>query len=100
MQDLGAVPKGNFLSQEARVSGDGSIVVVDGEGTVGARIWTAAGGMRDLKTALVEEHGLSLTGWTLYDVWISSNGRVLVGNGRNPRADPEVWRAVLASPPR
>ncbi len=90
LQDLGAAGGPN-------VSSDGSIVVIDGVSGLGARIWTVASGMRDLKTVLVDEYRLSLTGWTLGEVWISADGRVLVGNGRNPAGVSEVWRAQLAS---
>ncbi len=104
LQNLGAAPDDN-QTEATHVSGDGSIVVIDGRlglgGSIslGARIWTLASGMRDLKTVLVDDHGLSLTGWTLGEVWISADGRVLVGNGRNPLGVSEVWRAQLAAAP-
>ncbi len=94
LQGFGASP-GNS-SEASQVSGDGSIILGNLSNPQGAFIWTAQRGVRELKTALEQEYGLDLTGWTLHRVSaISRNGRVLVGYGANPQGQTEGWRAVL-----
>ncbi|HYE95601.1 MAG TPA: T9SS type A sorting domain-containing protein, partial [Rubricoccaceae bacterium] len=93
------LPGGSPYREARAVSGDGRVAV--GVGDSGAAfevfIWTAETGTRSLK-AVLESHGLDLTGWALTSVWshaLSHDGRVVVGSGRNPEGVEEAWRAVL-----
>lgn len=98
---LGSLP-GSSGGAALGVSADGAVIVgtlFGGSGSDAAFVWTAAGGIRDLREAL-EDGGLDLTGWTLDEaVAVSSNGSVIAGNGTNPSGAPEAWRAVLPRPP-
>lgn len=83
------------------VSADGSIIVGSGFGTAGvqgAAIWDEANGWRELDVVLATL-GVDLTGWGLsYARAISADGRVIVGEGRNPNGDLEAWVAVIPEP--
>ena len=74
------------------VSGDGSAVVGTSQGE--AFLWTDADGARRLADVLTLDWGLDLTGWTLTEATgISSDGRVIVGNGSQGG-----WMAVIPEP--
>jgi probable HAF family extracellular repeat protein len=66
-------------------------------------IWDALNGMRDLRSVLVDDVGLDLTGWTLRDAWgISADGRTITGEGRF-EYEPgllrtEAWIAHIPEP--
>jgi probable HAF family extracellular repeat protein len=98
MMDLGALP-GTHASRAMAVSADGSVVV--GRNWVTARssvafIWSATTGLRNLRDVLIDDFGLDLTGWTLFEArGISADGRVIVGNGRDPLGRGQGWIAVL-----
>ncbi|MBI3249008.1 MAG: hypothetical protein HYZ50_21100 [Deltaproteobacteria bacterium] len=80
-------------SYASDVSADGSIVVglTDGGG-FGAFVWDATHGMRSLKSVLVNDLGLDLTGWTLTQATsISADGRTIVGYGVNSNGQNEAW---------
>jgi probable HAF family extracellular repeat protein len=100
MMDLGTLP-GTFASRAMAVSANGSVVV--GRNWVTARssvafIWTATRGMRNLNDVLIDDFGLDLTGWTLLEARdISADGRVIVGEGRDPSGRGQGWVAVLPS---
>jgi probable HAF family extracellular repeat protein len=102
MQGLGDLQGGAFESVAYDVSDDGSIVV--GVGTTAAPgdrafIWDAAHGMRDLRTFLVNDVGLDLTGWTLMRATgISSDGLTIAGTGANPNGQLDGWIAVVPEP--
>jgi probable HAF family extracellular repeat protein len=89
---------GTAVARDAlAVSGDGSVIVGAGDG--GPFLWDAARGARDLKTALVNEYGLDLTGWTLTTAWdVSADGTTIVGVGVNRFGATEGWVAVLPEP--
>ena len=97
MTGLGDLPGSFFFSVALAVSSDGSSVVGYSETApqgYQAFLWTAAGGMRNLKEVLQTDYGLDLTGWTLslpYD--ISDDGTAIVGYGTNPNGQTEAWRA-------
>lgn len=99
---LGLVPgfdHGSALS----VSGDGSIIVginqVNGEFDASPFIWDAAHGSRLLTQVLTGDYGLDLTGWRLDTATaVSSDGRAIVGYGRNPSGAIEAWIAVIPEP--
>jgi len=87
------------LDSVSSMSSNGSIIV--GEHNLSAMIWDAVHGMRDLRTVLIDEFGLSssLQGWHLLDAAaISANGRVIAGNGFNPDGFAEGWVVTLPVP--
>ena len=98
MVALGVLPGPLFHSQATDVSGDGSVIV--GTSTSAGQtstpfIWTESEGMRKVYDVL-SELGVDLTGWSLENVrGISSDGRTLVGWGKNPDGRPEAWIAIL-----
>lgn len=101
MVGLGDLPGGEVNGYATDVSGDGSVVVGASESATGweAFIWDAAHGMRSLKTALEEEYGLDLSGWSLRRAeGISDDGMVIVGEGVNPLGFDEVWVVTLPEP--
>lgn len=64
-----------------------------------AFIWDEEHGMRELRSVLINDYGLNLAGWTLFEgVGISDNGRVITGTGRNPSGQTEAWIAVIPEP--
>jgi len=81
-------------------SGNGSVVV--GYSYVGpvdtdAFIWDAVHGLRRVKDVLVNDFGLTLTGWKLTEATgISSDGLTVVGNGTDPSGNAEAWIADLS----
>ncbi len=103
MTGLGDLPGGEYYSSATAASANG-VVVVGGSRTAQsgsdseAFLWTADGGMRNLREVL-EGLGLDLSGWTLRDATdISSDGTVIVGYGTNPQGAMEGWRATLPVP--
>lgn len=99
MVGLGDLPGGIFESAAYQVSADGAVAVGYGSSVTGheASLWTSAEGMRSLKTTL-EAHGVSPSGWQLrvaYDVALSRDRLIIVGEGLNPSGQTEAWRAVL-----
>lgn len=102
MTGLGALRGGEFLHSEASaVSGDGNVVVGDAENASGALEafrWTKADGMKSV-SQLLEAAGIRLDGWYLNTATaVSKDGRVIVGNGRNPADKEQAWRAVIDLP--
>jgi probable HAF family extracellular repeat protein len=101
MQGLGDLPGGVFESLATAVSAVGDAVVGQGKTSAGqeAFLWTPTAGMRRLADVL-EEQGVNLSGWTLTSATdISANGRVIVGDGINPRGVHEAWIATLVPEP-
>jgi probable HAF family extracellular repeat protein len=65
-----------------------------------AFIWDSAHGMRNLKSVLQSDYGLTLTGWTLNAAYgISADGNVIVGQGTNPSGQTEAFRVILVPEP-
>ena len=98
MVGLGDLPGGNFYSTAEDVSTGGKIIVGIGKTDDGdtAFIWDPVFGIRNIKEILENSYGLDLTGWTLQEaVGVSDDGRVLVGEGRNPNGDGESWIAWI-----
>lgn len=95
MIGLGILAGGS--SEAHAVSGDGSIVV----GTSGytAFIWDAEHGIRDLRSVLINEYGLDLTGWSLSAAFdITPDGMTMVGAGHGPSGGQEAWIVHLPEP--
>ncbi|MCK6486666.1 MAG: hypothetical protein L6R00_21360 [Phycisphaerae bacterium] len=92
----------NFLDSLAwATSEDGSIVVGRSalSGNFSAFIWDGEQGMRELRSVLINDYGLNLSGWTLLEATgISANGRAITGIGRNPSGQHEAWLAIIPEP--
>ncbi len=102
MLGLGALPSGFFFSFATAVSADGSVVVGSSNSASSqeAFVWDPALGMRSLRDVLTGDLGLDLSGWRLASATgISADGSVIVGNGFNPRGQPEAWVANLRDAP-
>jgi probable HAF family extracellular repeat protein len=102
MTGLGALRGGEFvLSEASAVSGDGNVIVGDAENASGALEafrWTKADGMKSV-SQLLEAAGIRLDGWYLNRATaVSKDGRVILGNGRNPADKEQAWRAVIDLP--
>ncbi|MBI1924936.1 PEP-CTERM sorting domain-containing protein [Candidatus Poribacteria bacterium] len=96
MVGLDDLPGGVFRSQAFGVSADGSVVLGNSAAGQEAFIWDATNGMRNLRTVLVNDFGLDLTGWTLTEARaMSADGLAIVGNGINPNGQEEAWLADL-----
>jgi probable HAF family extracellular repeat protein len=99
---LGDLPgvQGPPTSQALGVSGDGSVIVGNGNSSANnfngeAFVWDF-GGMRPLKSALESAGATGLSGWQLW--WatgVSADGQTIVGYGRNPQGRVEAFRAFL-----
>ncbi len=97
---LGDLPGGIFSSRAIAVSGDGSVIVGQGNGASGEEpfIWDSLNGMRSLIQVLTNEFGLDLTGWSSLTVAdLSADGSTVVGLGINPEGNLEGWIANLES---
>ena len=98
MVGLGDLPGGIFNSGTWDVSADGSVIVGYGNSALGdeAFLWTAGGGMQNLRELLIAGGATGLTGWTLTQATaVSADGRTIVGYGTNPRGQIEAWLAHL-----
>jgi uncharacterized membrane protein len=94
-------PPNGLGSFASGVSSNGALIVGSYETANGIApfIWTAAQGMRDLQSLLVNDHGLDLSGWKLtFGSDISSDGSVLVGWGIDPQGKQQGWRVELPIP--
>ena len=98
---LGTLP-GTFHSDAWDVSADGNIIVGFSGVSIfsgkRAMVWDEANGMRDIAQLLTDAN-LDLTGWSLEEATgVSADGRVIVGNGRNPNGISRGWIAVIPEP--
>jgi uncharacterized membrane protein len=96
----GMVSLGGATKRANACSGDGNVVVGSVRYGAGTRafVWDTVHGLRMLDDVLANEHGLSaaLAGWTLLEATdISTDGRVIVGNGYAPSGALEGWRAHI-----
>jgi probable HAF family extracellular repeat protein len=65
-----------------------------------AFIWDSVHGIRNLKSVLQSDYGLTLSGWTLNAAYgISADGNVIVGQGTNPSGQTEAFRVTLVPEP-
>jgi probable HAF family extracellular repeat protein len=104
MTGLGTLPSEGYGSIAVGVSSDGSVIVGNIGGVyridppVEAFVWTEINAMRSVRSVLVDEFGLDLTGWTLTSAaGVSDDGLTILGNGINPDGESEAWIAVLPS---
>lgn len=98
MTGLGDLSGGLFFSYATATSADGSIVVGHSQTANGSEafIWDETNGMRKLRSVLINDHGLNLSGWTLVKANdISADGRTIVGDGINSQGQQEGWIALL-----
>jgi MYXO-CTERM domain-containing protein len=101
MAPLGDLPGGTFASSAHAVSDGGYHIVGRARGAGGqeAFLWNPVDGMRSLRQVLVTA-GINMTGWTLTSAnGISSDGRVIVGEGINSQGLLEAWRATIVVVP-
>jgi len=106
IRSLGPFPGSlNTDSAALAVSSNGALIVGRAAGSDladHAFLWDAVNGMRDLKTVLVTQYGLDLTGWTLSAATGISNvvagNYTIVGEGIDPQGNSEGWVAFLATP--
>jgi probable HAF family extracellular repeat protein len=98
MVGLGDLPGGVFYSYAFDQSQTGRYIVGQGNSSRGgeAFIWDDEHGMRDLRTVLMTEYGLTeLFSWNLDTAWaITPDGSTIVGSGTNPSGEPEAWRVT------
>jgi probable HAF family extracellular repeat protein len=79
------------------VSADGSVVVGATGAPFQAFIWDINNGIRDLKSVLENDYGADLSGWSLEQATgISGDGRIVVGNARNPFGREEAFLVYLS----
>jgi len=100
MLGLGDLAGGSFYSYASAASGDGSIVVGQSDSSNGfeAFLWDDSNGMRSLRELLINDYGLDLTGWDLWEATgISDDGSTIVGRGSNPDGNPEGWIVNLST---
>lgn len=93
MQGLGFLPGGSAGGSSAHaISPDGVVALGQCYSPINGNvpcIWDAHHGMRELAEVLASEHGLDLTGWSLFNVTgISSDRRTIVGTGVRNIAEP------------
>jgi probable HAF family extracellular repeat protein len=104
MVSLGEFPGGSNRIEPLAVSGDGSIIA--GYVTTGiysfasAFVWDAAHGLRDFKSVLLNDYGLtSVQSWNIAYVYsVSADGLTFVGMGSNPAGHQEAFIAQIPEP--
>jgi uncharacterized membrane protein len=93
-----------FAAGEATdATADGSVVIGNGGAGPdigGTFVADAAHGVRDLKSALLQDYGLDLPGWQLLSAdAITPDGTVIIGRGSHPQFGENVaWRVVVPEP--
>lgn len=96
LEVLGDLPGGALLASALAVSADGRTIVGYGSTSateIAATIWTPGGGLRNLKDAVLADHGLDLGTAVLREAnGISGDALVICGIGRRqPGAAIEGW---------
>ncbi|MHB1038094.1 MAG: hypothetical protein ACYC0Y_26010 [Pirellulales bacterium] len=92
------LPPGAVRSYATGVSADGWRIVGYGHSLSEPEpfLWDRVHGTRNLAKVLAGEYGLDLAGWNLETAEaISDDGRTIVGNGLNPKGQPEAWLARI-----
>ena len=101
MVGLGDPPGGDFFSEATDVSADGSVIVGNGTSTSSpeAFYWTSNGGMQNLRELLIAGGATGLTDRRLTGASaVSSDGRTIVGIGRDGVGNREAWVATIPEP--
>jgi probable HAF family extracellular repeat protein len=100
MVSLGFLPGGDeSIAQAASADGQTIVGLSSSGATGGAFVWTPAQGMRALRSILVNDFGVNLTGWTLEAAQsVSADGQTIVGWGFNPAGEGEGWIARIPEP--
>lgn len=86
------------------VTADGSVVVGNSGGRFGfndgrAFIWDEDNGMRNLKSALLDDYGLDLGDWILYEAsGISDDGTTIIGYGTPNQFSSSIESFVIRLP--
>ena len=81
------------------VSADGTVAI--GYVAKGASVWDQANGLRDLRTVLIDEHGLAeeLENWQLTQaLQLSDDATTVLGWGIAPSGEESTWIARLDRP--
>jgi uncharacterized membrane protein len=98
MVGLGDLPGGAYSSGAQGVSGDGAVIVGNGNSDSGTEpfVWSESQGMRRLVDVLCDDYGLDLGEWLLQvAMGVSDDGLVIVGYGINPEGNTEGWVVCL-----
>jgi probable HAF family extracellular repeat protein len=99
MTGLGGVDGTPRASRAYDVNGDGSVIVGD---SGGAFVWIQGRGMRSVRSVLAEQ-GADVSGWRALSsaVNVSTDGKVIVGEGVTSTGEQRPWVATLdpAAPP-
>ena len=101
---LGDLPGGDFTSEAYGMSADGNTIVgfsADGSDQErGAFIWDPVHGMRDLRTVLINDFGLTqLENWNLDVAYaITPDGRTIIGDGLTPAGAFQGWIVTIPEP--
>lgn len=98
--ETGTMPLDMPGTSPLRITADGGTIVGGGGGR--ALIWDATNGRRDLQNVLMEDYGLDLSQWQLWEATdISADGSVIVGRGFHQVGGEwrqEAWAALLPEP--
>ncbi len=97
---IGDFSGGRHLSSANAVTADGSIVVGRGETDNGglAFIWDELNGLRSLQSALENDYGMDLTGWSLYEATdITPDGNIIIGKGIYNQSNI-TWMVTIPEP--
>jgi probable HAF family extracellular repeat protein len=99
---LGFLPDGVW-TEAWGVTSNGEVIVGLAAERIGvyvaATVWTEALGLRDLRSLLISDVGLDLSGWTLSAALdITPDGKFIVGEGINPDGQTEAWLVYLGNP--
>jgi probable HAF family extracellular repeat protein len=100
LPDLG----GAIIVSGLDISGDGRTVVGEaltlGKERTDAFVWTEEAGLQQLQDILIQRGAAGLDGWKLYTATaISSDGRWVVGSGRDPNGNETAFRADISPVP-
>lgn len=88
-------------SRATAISGNGAVIA--GNSDQGVFVWDKVNGARLLKTILLQEYGIDLSGWLVINANdISADGSTIIGSAINPSAHFEGFAAkidIVNTPP-